>query len=108
MPPPPPLNEPLRGVLISTASLIERCPHFRGQNIHNPNVWDNTSYSVGGVSLFQGYLYFKGVLSSECPYRGFHLIHHYEVHEYSYCIMNIQMSELLMNIHCQQHCKYLH
>ena len=24
-------------------SLIERFPHFRGQNVHNPNVWDSTS-----------------------------------------------------------------
>ena len=24
-------------------SLIERCPHFRGQNVHNTNVWDSTS-----------------------------------------------------------------
>ena len=26
-------------------SLIERSPHFRGQNVHNTNVWDSTSYS---------------------------------------------------------------
>ena len=24
-------------------SLIEKCPHFRGQNVHNTNIQDNTS-----------------------------------------------------------------
>ena len=36
-------------------SLIERCPHFMRQNMHNPNVWDGASFPVR-VSWFQGVL----------------------------------------------------
>ena len=34
------LRTPLgqEGVPNREVSLIERCPHFRGQNVHNPNV----------------------------------------------------------------------
>ena len=45
-------------------SLIQRCPHFRGQNVHNPNVWDSTSCPVEGCQgvLIRGVSLFQGVL----------------------------------------------
>ena len=68
--------EPLycRHSWVRKVSLIERCPHFGSQNVHNHNVWNNTSSSliIGGpyfrVSLFQGCPYFRMSLFQGCPY----------------------------------------
>ena len=37
-------------------SLIERCPHVRGQHVHNPNVGTAQAALIRGVSLFHGVL----------------------------------------------------
>ena len=77
-------------------NLIERCPHFRGQNVHNTNVWDST------IILYRGVL-----ISGHCP--GSHKVIIINLYYYNYialyctmyCILYIMYYILCIVLYCK-------